>query len=91
MQTIYKYPVNMTQSFYYLQLPKNAIPLSVHEQNNQICLWAQVDPSQPIVNIPIHVVPTGGTLPEYGDTKFIGTVHVDQFVFHIFIGIIQEY
>lgn len=90
MQTIYKYPISITQSFSYLQIPKNAIPLSVHEQNNQICLWAQVDPSQSIVNVPIHIVPTGETIPDYQDTKFIGTVHINHLVFHIFMGITTE-
>lgn len=81
---IYKYTVPQSE---YLELPAGAKILHVGAQGDDICLWAEVDPGDPILvgreTRKVVVVPTGGATPE---GKYVGTVNFGNytFVFHVF-------
>ena len=86
--TIYKYPpkvqLNSTQQ---LMLPFGAEILSVQVQHGTLCLWAAFpgDPEPRVVR-EIEVVATGQPVESFEkiDRKFLGTVQMGPFVWHVF-------
>jgi hypothetical protein len=85
MRTVYKYFLNPDITV--LALPYGAEVLSVHEQHEQVCLWALVDPD-PIngtVDRKFKTVGTGHDITET-NLQFIGSVHLigGALVFHVF-------
>lgn len=52
--------------------------------NRDICLWAAVDPNDPVMDIEIIIAGTGHPLPHIGD--YIGTVQQHGFIWHVFTG-----
>jgi len=83
--TIYKYAISIhcVQSVF---MPKGAEILSVANQNEALCLWAMVHPDEPMEERRIEIVGTGREMPiGMGvERKFIGTVVIDPFVWHVF-------
>lgn len=81
-KTIYKYL--LTDEVEQNILIKNrAIIRHVSIQNGGICLWAEVDTTLDDVIRKIFVIGTGWPIPENCNT-YIGTVHVDPFVWHVY-------
>lgn len=80
---IYKYPLSFLGNR--ISLPKNAQPLCVKLQRDIPCLWAMVDPNEPVHPVKVECVPTGCTVPDNVD-KYLGTVLTDNgtYVFHFF-------
>jgi hypothetical protein len=66
-------------------MPKGYQILSVEMQNGIICLWALVDPEQPLEVRDIRIAGTGDAIKET-EIVFIGTVllHGGSRVYHIF-------
>jgi len=66
-----------------VQMPAGAEVLSIGVQREQVCLWALVDPLQPVEPRRFVVVGTGWDVPGHG--RFLGTVLLasGELVFHI--------
>jgi hypothetical protein len=85
MQTIWKYPITVTDRFT-LNLPKGAQILSLQPQHDQVCLWALVDPDQPKEARLFRLFGTGHAVEEGDRLSFVGTFQVQggSLVFHVF-------
>jgi len=80
----YKLEITDTQK---VQMPKYSRIFSVGNQNGDLCLWALTEnPTYNLEDITIDIVGTGDPM----DTdlqfrrKFIGTVVINPFVWHVF-------
>jgi hypothetical protein len=82
MSTIYKYV--LSQPYQGVSMPNGAEILSVQLQGENVCLWAKVNPSEPMRIRNIWMFGTGHPLPEMTNLVFIGTVQVGQLVWHFF-------
>jgi hypothetical protein len=85
---IYKYKLNIEPTVH-LELPSGYEILSIQEQNNEICLWALVEPFpiKPIIIETFYLVGTGQMFPwEKVEVEFIDTVLLndDSLVIHVF-------
>jgi hypothetical protein len=80
---IYKYPLKLVDE-QTVEMPNSATLLHVAEQNGQLCLWAMVDPRREVVGVPIVIVGTGNPMGNVG--KYLGTVQMGRFVWHVFLG-----
>ena len=67
-------------------LPVSAKPLHVHEQDGRIVLWFRCDPDDKMVSPrTFHVIGTGNRFElEGGELNYIGTAHIDGYVWHVF-------
>ena len=91
MFSIYKYQLDITDK-QIIELPYGAIPLSVVNQRETICLYARVNP-EPIykekIKFEIYIHGTGHLIEEQEmfTSDFLGTVVLmaGSLVFHIFI------
>jgi len=86
MISIWKYELDVRDS-QTLLLPLDAEILSVGLQRGVICLWAKVDTE--VEGREIHefrIVGTGHPVPRSEESKFLGTVIMDNvgLVFHVF-------
>lgn len=81
--TIWKYELQLTSEPQTVQMPHIGEVISVQNQNNQICFWALVDSERKLVPRRFLVVGTGQEFDE-GYTKFISTVQIGPFVWHVF-------
>lgn len=80
MKVIYKYRV-VDQ----IEMPKNALLLSVAMQRNILTLWALVDTEEPLIRRLFFVVRTGFPLDsEVKQETFFITIQDPPFVWHIF-------
>lgn len=84
MQIIYKYKINPRIDT--IDMPEGAEILTVALQNDDLYLWAKVDPTQEPRTRHFHVVGTGTPLPELSGVnyQYLGTVYPSVFVFHVF-------
>lgn len=83
MKTIHKYPLQLTDH-QRLHLPRGAEVLSVGMQSESLCLWARVEPVQPLeVQYAITVCGTGHPLPDTAG-KFIGHLRMQGLEFFVF-------
>lgn len=85
MQTIYKYPLEI-RDVQIIEMPPRAKLLSVQCQNKTLCLWALVDNSH-VTKSPrtIEIRGTGHSC-EGLEGKYIGTVQIGNYVWHVFDG-----
>jgi hypothetical protein len=69
-----------------IELPADSEVLSVANQNGVICIWYKFDRVflNDTVERTVDIVGTGNPMPEYVG-EFIGTVLMDQFVWHVFV------
>lgn len=74
MELMYKYVVRPYEE---VVMHKGAIIYSVDQDSyeDEVAIWAAVDPNEPMVVRKIETVMTGGKLPEKS-TQFIGTVRL---------------
>lgn len=86
MQSIWKYELEVTD-IQTIRLPLGAKIISVAEQRGRLCLWAIVnlDNVHPDSGelVEIAIVGTGNPVDTSG-LKFIGTVVMNPFVWHVF-------
>lgn len=84
MQIVWKYHIAITHE-QFLELPENAVILSVMVQNHLPCIWVKVDPQANIVRRRIHIYGTGHpiTIPAL---PYIGSFQMNggALVFHVF-------
>lgn len=82
-EVIYKLDIGAGGNF---MLPVGAVPLHVHDQDGKLILWFKCDPHEKLVSPRVfHVIGTGNKFDiEGGELKYIGTVHVESYVWHVF-------
>lgn len=82
---IFKYTLEIT-SDQTVQMPQGAWILSVANQGGNLCLWAMVDIDCNLHPRHIEVIGTGHrVVQDMGvERTFIGTVLINQFVWHVF-------
>ena len=67
-----------------VSMPEGAQIIHVGQQREgNITLWAIVNPDAPMLRITFQIVGTGNPMP-YPLGGYIGTVHSDPFVWHVF-------
>lgn len=93
MKKIYKYPVNWSRSHdapheASVELPRWAWEniIDIEFQGSELYLWAVVDPSEPTEKINLEIYGTGWEIENADQLTHLKTVHVNGFVWHIFIG-----
>ena len=69
-------------AFAVLEVVKDFTVSHVGMSGGNISIWAFVDVESPPEDKQFLIVPTGGEVPEHG--KYLGTVHQNVFVWHIF-------
>lgn len=85
MTKIFKYPIHKypSQSEPKISMPKGSLVVHVgFDPNQQVCIWAQVDPNAPMEEVSIQVVGTGHECPE--GHYHIGSFLDGPFVWHVF-------
>jgi hypothetical protein len=86
MRTIYKYPLFPAQL--QIEMPKGARILTAREQDDTICVWAEVDTEQPSETRVLEVFGTGHLMrEEMGVSReYIGTAFLEggSLVFHVY-------
>lgn len=82
---IWKYELKVTD-MQSVAMPGGAEILSVAEQNGMLCMWAMAEVNQRKVDRFIEIIGTGNPVPvDMGvDRKFIGTVVMTPFEWHVF-------
>lgn len=88
MNTVYKYPVPITDGFY-LELPAGAKVLSFQVQGggSSPYIWVLVDTERPKVRRYFRVAGTGHPIENApADLRFIGTIQLSggALIFHLF-------
>lgn len=83
MRAIYKYTIPLAGEVR-IGMLAGAVPRHVCEQRGTICVWAEVDTEAGMVDRTFYVVGTGHPLPV--GMAYIGTVHLNELVFHIYDG-----
>lgn len=86
MQTIYKYPLQITD-LQTLWLPAGAEVLTVQVQRDEVYLWAIVNLDLPPTDERVfETIGTGGPVVSGGDIRrrYIATVQQSPFVWHVF-------
>lgn len=80
MKTIYKY--NITSDDCVINMPDSTI-LTIQYQGDQLCLWAEVNPSSAVGPHHFRVFGTGHDIPSIS-RKHLGTVQKDGYVWHVY-------
>lgn len=86
-ETVYKYPLEIEDEQVVL-LPTGARILTVQQQNNNIFLWALVNPTSPNVQaFTIRIHGTGHAISDSDELEYINTVQLygGKLVFHVFV------
>lgn len=60
--TVWKFQLQAAPDVQRIQMPAGARLLSAGEQDNTLCIWALVDPEQPMVERHIRIAGTGHPL-----------------------------
>jgi len=80
---IFKYKLNVT-STQTIQMPLAANIRSIQPMNGELCLWAEVNPTNPLVDYVFDIYGTGHEIELYDGRKYHGTVIMGPMVWHIF-------
>jgi hypothetical protein len=85
MKTIWKFGLEIVDS-QRISMPRGAEILSVGNQRDTLCMWASVDAEAPLVNRCFEIRGTGEKIPHSvgNPRKFVGTVIMEPFVWHVF-------
>jgi hypothetical protein len=66
-----------------ISMPIGAVPLSVADQHGELTMWVMLDPQEPFGTRQFEVIGTGMQMCEL-NRKFIGTVLLRAYVWHVF-------
>lgn len=80
---IYKYQLQITEQ-QTIEIPYNARILHVDNQRHQLCLWALVDPRKACEPVTIYVHGTGQDVVVHPTKRYVGSVIMEPFVWHVF-------
>ncbi len=85
MAVIWKYTFRCTSNEELLTFPPKSEVLSVDNQNGEICMWVKINDDKAVERElrKFYVVGTGCEIPKVAN-KFIGTVIISPFVWHVF-------
>jgi hypothetical protein len=83
MKKIYKYDLEITDE-QFLELPAQAKVLSIGIQNNQLKLWALVNPDNFSTKHRVTIFGTGEPIQEV-PIQLLGTVFIRDLAFHVFM------
>jgi hypothetical protein len=85
MKTIWKYTLTPGEV---VRMPEGAVVLTAREQNDQICIWAEVDPAKANEVRQFEIFGTGHPMPaDMGvERKYIGTASLydGKLIFHVY-------
>lgn len=79
---IFKYPLVIGNQN--IRIHADHKPLCVQMQNDQLCLWAEVDPEQALAWKHVLIVGTGHPFHPQG-FDYVGTVQDGPFVWHCYM------
>jgi hypothetical protein len=79
---IFKYILNIQHQVQIVNMFENANILAFQMQGKTPCIWAEVDLNQKMVFRKFLIVGTGWDLPP--DRKYIGTVQVSEYAWHLY-------
>ena len=84
MRTIFKYTLDADRTVE-VAMPIGSKIIHVHGQNDEVCIWAVVDPDATMEVRKFSVYGTGHPMNEEPE-QYVGSVHIhgDELVFHIF-------
>lgn len=88
---IYKYSLALIDE-QFIRAPRKLIPLAVNYQNEDLCLWAELDPEEEERRYLVTIVGTGQPINKKRGV-YIGTVVMPpsgRFVWHVFIRLLEE-
>jgi hypothetical protein len=85
MRTIYKYPIEVVDE-QIVKMPQFSKILTVQLQRNHVCIWAEVETDEPIVDYELFIFGTGHEIPPYLKKRYIGTFQLlgGDLVFHLY-------
>ena len=81
MKTIWKYKLIPRST--YIEIPKGAKFLHLDIQNQDICLWFQVDPENEIEIRSFEIIGTGWEFKD-DNLNYIGTINNGLYIWHIY-------
>lgn len=86
MQTIHKYKIEEITDLFEIEMPRGAKVLTVQLQQGTPCIWAQVDPKQPMDKRQFRLAGTGHPLDESTRREYIGSFQMsnETLIFHLF-------
>lgn len=84
MKTVYKYPIEFPADEVVLDLPFDAVFVSIGVQNGGLFLWAMVDPEAAEAKYRLLVRGTGHPIDEAADPLGSFMLHGGALVFHVF-------
>jgi hypothetical protein len=84
MNTIYKYPIEITDE-QTVSMPIGAQVLSAQMQGTQLCIWALVEVGNIDCDRRVRIFGTGNTVKLDGNWKFVDSVQERIFVWHVFV------
>ena len=84
MKTVWKFEFAICDDPQITNVPHGAQFLACAMQGTRLCLWAEVDPSQPMVERRFFVHGTGHPIPP--TRHYRGTAHDAPFVWHLYEG-----
>lgn len=73
MRTIHKYPLDIIDR-QTIAVPVGAKPLAVQLQQDQLCLWCEIDTDNKPGGMAIYIFGTGNQMPRWRAHAYIGTV-----------------
>lgn len=83
MVVIYKYPLKLVDG-QDVNMPHGARLLTAQMQNDELCMWAEVDLDRPIGQRRINVIGTGWMYGGGYIGNYIATAQDGPFVWHVF-------
>jgi hypothetical protein len=81
MKTVWKFPV-LREPEFAISMPRGALLLSFQDQHGQLCLWAAVDPAEPMELRRFRLAGTGHPI---AGGVYVGTAQQGEFVWHLFL------
>lgn len=85
MSIIYKYQLEIVDR-QEKAMPVGAEILGVQNQRGTLTLWAWVNPKAKVEIVPFYVFGTGHPIDQTGIEEYVGTVQIDDLVWHVFKG-----
>lgn len=79
---IFKYTLSISDEPQTFEIPEAGMLCMVANQDGQLCLWVQVDPSRPTEKQTFVVHGTGHEIQDRED--YVGSAIVPPFVWHVF-------
>lgn len=80
--TIHKFVLAGPEST--ISMERGAQVLHVAAQGDDLCLWAEVDTSAPLVDHDFVVVPTGGVVPFWANYRGTALMYGGTLVWHVY-------